>query len=234
MRYSCFNSLLILLFIFSVSCGAKKQKCSEFYDKYQSLKAQMHGKEDTAILIQALDNIILEDSKCVDAILTRADLLFSKGKVPKAISDYKIAISVDTGNIYAAYQLGMAYEVKEMHDTAIIFFQKAINSKSTGNGMMDYPDRLKDLSREKSKYDIESTELMFRQGISFYYKKDMQNAYNNFNFCIIHGYKLEMAYLYRGSLYFQTRQKEKGCTDFMAAQKLGSKDAEKYLNRYCK
>jgi len=234
MGFKSFHLLLIItIFAFFYSCRIRKEKCSGFYGEYQSIVAKMHGDEDTAILIHTLDKIVLEDPRCIDALLTRGDLLFTKDSLVRAMSDFKRVLFIDTGNIYATYQLGMIYELKEEYDSAISFFQKAINKKSIDNGMMDYPDNLKGLSTNKSKYDIESAELMYRQGISFYYKKDIQNAYDNFSFCILHGYMLDKAYLYRGSLYFQAKQKKKGCEDFLEAKKLGNEDADIYLKKYC-
>jgi tetratricopeptide (TPR) repeat protein len=235
MRLKSFHLLFLIgLLAFTYSCRNREGKCDEFYAKYQAVVAKMNGNKDTLTLIRTLDKIVLDNPKCVDALLTRGDLLFSIDSSFKAISNYKRALSVDTGNVYAAYRLGMAYELEEMYDSAIFFFQKAINRKSIGNGMMDYPDKLQGLSDDRSKYDIESTELMYRQGLCFYYKKDLQNAYDNFNFCILHYYMLEESYLYRGSLYFQTNQTKKGCNDFLEAKKLGNVQADAYLDKYCK
>jgi hypothetical protein len=76
--------------------------------------------------------------------------------------------------------------------------------------------------------------LLYREGISFYYKKELQPAYDNFNFCIKNNYRLKESYLYRGSLFLETNQKEKACQDFFESKRLGNTEADKYIEQYCR
>jgi len=234
MNYKVLHQIILFISIVISGCSQpKRPRCAEFFEKYPLVLEGMKGKPDTAILIETLNKIILRDAYCLDAYLTRADLLAFKDSLFKAKNDYKKALFLDTGNVYASYQLGMAFEIEEKYDSAADYFQKAINNKTIGNAISDYPDKLKGLGSNKSRYDIESAELMFRQGVAFYYQQRLQRAYDNFNFCIQVNYKLDQVYLYRGSVYFQTKQKRKGCEDFLEAKKLGNKDADIYLRKYC-
>lgn len=193
----------------------------------------MKGNNDTVAMINRLDNILKRDPGCIDAILTKGDLYLALDSLGKAAEIFTGVSFSDTGNVYALYRLGIAYQLDEKNDAAVFAFQKAIKLKSHGGrAITDYMQAANNIT-ELSKYDVNSAELMYRQGISYYYLRNLQAAYDNFNFCLSNNYLLDKVYLYRGSIYYETNQKKEACNDFSSAQRYGNPEANEYLNRYC-
>ena len=209
----------------------RTENCNNFSVKYSELT---NGKSlDTVQAMRLIDKILQRDPKCIDALLTKGDLLISKNMFSQARKNYTEVNLADTSNAYALYKIGVTFQLDNDDDSAILFFEKALAKKRHGNAIIDYPKTNEQLSTEKNKYDIPTGEILFREGISLYYNKTYQSAVDNFNFCISHNYLLDKSFLYRGAIYMEIDQKERACQDFADAKKLGNKDAQEYLNKYC-
>ncbi len=90
-----------------------------------------------------------------------------------------------------------------------------------------------ELASNENKYDIESTELVYRQAVSYYYAKKLSAAFNGFEFCIQNKYRLDNSYLYRGAIYLTNKNDAKGCQDLFESKKLGNRDADDFIKKYC-
>jgi tetratricopeptide (TPR) repeat protein len=187
---------------------------------------------DTSHLIEVLNNVISKDSLCVNALLTRGDIFFDIDSLNLAKQDYFKVLSLDSINVYSMYQLGQLFNVEEKYDSAIVFFQEAIDLKSNGNFILD---RTNEKIDPQAKYDIAANELMFSQGLSFYYKRRLNDALNDFTYCIVQKYKLDKSYLYRAAILIELKSDQgNACSDLYEAKKNGSKEADMYITKYCK
>lgn len=229
------NVIYISLFFFIIGCANEgKDTCHEFNYRYSRLTADMGDQPDTLILLQALNGIIEKDPLCVDAYLIRGDINISLKKQLLAEYDYEKVLKIDSGNVYALYKMGLLLQYKELYDSSISFFNKAISVKTHGNFIIDYPKVSTELGTGKNKYDIIAVELLYRLGVSYYYRRNLQLALGCFNSCIDNKYVPELAYLYRGAIYIELNKPEKACDDFLQAKYYGNKDAVSYLAQYCK
>lgn len=207
-------------------CAQNEKNCSLFYTMYNPAK-----NSDTSHLIEVLNNVISNDSLCVNALLTRADIFFDIDNLNLAKQDYFKVLSLDSTNVYSMYQLGELFNVEEKYDSAIVFFQKALDLKSNGNFILD---RTNEEIDPKAKYDIAANELMFSQGLSFYYKRRLNDALNNFTYCIFQKYRLDKSYLYRAAILIELKSDQgNACLDLYEAKKNGSKEADTYIAKYC-
>lgn len=218
----------ILIYLIQIpSCAQKEENCSLFYKEYNS-----NRNSDTLDLIQILNRIISSDSLCINALLTRGDIFFSIDSINSAKEDYLKVLSLDPSNVYSMYQIGMLFNARENYDSAIIFFQKAIDVKSNGTFIYDHTNERFD---PKAKYDIEANELLFSQGISFYYGRKLNEALKNFSYTIYHNYKLDRSYLYRAAILIELGSAQGDpCSDLYEAKRRGNKDADSYIAKYCK
>jgi lipoprotein NlpI len=208
-------------------CAQKQNNCSLFNKMYISSM-----KSDTPHLVQLLNNVISQDSLCVNALLTRGDIFFDINNLSLAKQDYFKVLSLDSKNVYSLYQLGELFNVEEKYDSAILFFQKAIDLKSNGNFILD---RTNENIDPQAKYDIEANEIMFARGLSFYYKRRLNDALNDFSYCIVHKYKLDKSYLYRAAILIELKSNlGAACSDLYEAKKNGSKEANMYIFKYCR
>lgn len=228
-------SLLLLLISRCSDHGNKRlnSHCSEFSKSYASIVELASKQRDTLILIKGLNDIINKDGYCIDAYLTRGDLYMFKNFLNLAKRDYFKVLSLSNKNVYSLYQLGILYHLNNNEDSAIYFLKKALDVKTDGNIIIDYHTINKELSTENDKYDIPYNELVYQMAISYYFKRQMNKALENFNFCIKNNYKLSKVLLYRGAIYFEVGNNKLSCQDFTKAKDLGNSEADNYINKYC-
>lgn len=227
----------IFLHVMSVallSCEHKrKERCQEFNDKYPKIIAISEDKPDTVVLINALNEIILDDVKCVDAYLTRADIYLSLDDVFSAKKDFREVLRIDTGNIYALYKLGELYQYEELFDSSIFYLNRAIEKKTHGRMVVDYHRIDERLNTSVNKYDVEIIYIYYSSGVSNYYKRNFELSKKYFDYCISHDYLLPQVFLYRGAIFIELNDKKKACEDFLNAKTYGNLRAQEYINKYC-
>jgi tetratricopeptide (TPR) repeat protein len=136
-------------------------------------------------------------------------------------------------NIYALYMLGVIYNEKQNFDSAILVLQNAINYKTQGSVVVDY--RNEGLMKEKARYDVEYNELIYTQGLSHYYKRNLKQASNIFSFCISNNYRLGESYLFKGIITIETQKNYKeACKDIQLAEQYGNRNASMYKEKFCR
>jgi tetratricopeptide (TPR) repeat protein len=206
---------------------SNENKCTKFRRYYtESLKK---SGNDTTFLLNSVSKFIDNGAECLDAYLTRADLYLSLNELKFAEKDYKYALQVDSNNIYTLYRLGIVYSLFEDHATALSYFEKALKRKQKGNILIDYKTDVVTVDR----FDINSNEIIYQLGLSYYYNRNMKKALINFNYCIAANYLLAESFLYRGAVYFETNQKDKACEDFDRSIELGNPQAKGYKLKFC-
>ena len=227
---------LKMTFVFFLMTGCSQEtnnNCSAFKKKYPDALRAVSGKADTTFLIRTLTDIITNDSFCIDPYLTRGDLFWYLDSTEQAKADYLKAISLSRNNVYAQYRMGLVYYYDDKFDSAIYYFQQAIDNKTHNGAVVDYPGYRERIGSDENKYDIPYVEIIYKQGISYYYKGAFKEARQNFSFCIERYYMLSDSYLYRGAILLEINDKKSACQDFENAKKNGNKLANEYLEKYC-
>jgi tetratricopeptide (TPR) repeat protein len=224
-KYPLFCFLICLIQF--TSCAQKAEKCSLFYKAFGSNK-----NSDTATLVAALNEVLLRDSFCVDGLLTRGDILFNIDSIQPAKHDFSRVLYLDSSNVYAMYELGQLFNYEGKFDSSIYFFQMALDRKTIGDYFFDRPNKRLDPG---AKYDVDATELLFAQGVAFYYKRDLRSALYNFNYTISNNYRLDKSHMYRAAIFIELRDKKNDpCPDLLEAKKNGSKEVDLDIAKYCK
>lgn len=225
--------LYFVLFLFLIIYGCN-DKSINTCEKFEKLMITQSNLIDTSKLLLAVNELLENEPKCIDALLTRADLLMSLNDVNSAREDYMKVLDISPSNIYALYRMGILNELKQNNDSAAYYFRFALKEKEKNGGFIDYTNKLKGIENPKSKYDISAIELIYQNGIVSYYLRDMNMALKNFELCISESYNLNQVYLYRGAVFLETGNLDSACEDFHNAVELGNQDALKYSSQYCK
>jgi Tfp pilus assembly protein PilF len=169
-----------------------------------------------------------DNQNCIALTLFKADIYYACGQNKKAELNYNKIVSVDSSNQKAIYKIALLLYDKENYDSSIVLLKKLIGLKSSGSFVMDINKNL-----DKESTEIYSEEIAFYLGLDYYYRTDLQNALNNFNYCIQHNFRLGDSYLYRGEIFAETNNSEKACRDFDSARYFGNKRVDSYIIKYC-
>jgi len=235
----CLSYFILSMTFFLTNCTnrsttTENKTCQEFNNSYSLILKDISNRSDTAVLIKKLSTIINNSKGCVDAYLTRGDLYLSVDSLKLAEKDYFMALHLDNNNTYSFYQLGILYHLVNNEDSATYFFKKSLNTKTTENKVViDYNEINKELSTDNDKYDIPYDEIIYQMAKSYYYKREMNKAIENFNICIQDNYMLDHVFLYRGAVYYEMGRKELACQDFFKAKGLGNQEVDNYIKKYC-
>lgn len=213
------------------SCRNISMDTCEAFNKLQSSPGRF---VDTIKLLSMATEVIKNDSNCIEALLTRADIFSSLNKIDSAKLAYLKVYLFYPSNVYTLYQLGMLYEGLGSNDSAAYYFKLALLNKVRDSAFIDYSSNLKKLSDKDAKYDIPTIELIYQSGVCYYYLREMKLAEKNFDLCIVSNYMVGQSYIYRGSINFEMNNKVEACEDFKKALENGNEDANDYINKYCK
>lgn len=225
------RTLIVLVCVFVCGCNDSSiNNCEQFQKMFEAEKNVLNHSRSLSIL----NNVLKNDSTCIDALLTRGDLFMEIDSFPAAKEDYRKAILTSSSNVYALYRLGMVYEFQEINDSASYYFNLALKEKEIDGAFIDYSNKLKGIESSKSKYDISTIELIYQNGIVSYYLRDIKTALKSFELCISEGYNLKQVYLYRGAALLEMGNLNDACENFHLAENSGNADASNYVNEYCK
>jgi tetratricopeptide (TPR) repeat protein len=220
------NFIFLILLFFSCR-GNNGTACDEFY-----FLSKEKGRLDTLEYLKMVSDFLKRESHCIDAFLTRADLLNNLDKPNEAKIDYLTVLKIDSINVYTFYKLGILLYQSQKYDSSIEMFQQAIDIKTKGDYFFDYTDsKVSNMGR----YDISAKEIIFQQGLVYYYQRSLSKALNNFNYCIYNNYNLADAFLYRAAISIESNGKINlnYCKDLEFAKLHGSIEATQYLKTHC-
>jgi tetratricopeptide (TPR) repeat protein len=228
-------TILSFLILFMVKCTDHRRDCGNFSQDYSHIRSQYPN--DSLEWITFLDTYLSKHSECVDALLTRGDILLQSNQIKDSKLDFQNALETDTANTYAMYRIGLIYSLGDEYDSSIIFFEKAISQKSYKSVIIDYPNGSV-ADQKKIKYDVDYTQLAFALGRAYYFKENASNAdilkaLRYFTQCIQDKFELGDCFLYRGTIYLSSHKAKEACQGFNEAIRNGNISAQEYLTRYC-
>jgi tetratricopeptide (TPR) repeat protein len=239
MTGKCVLSLLVFTFfilLLAASCNERKDAvltCDYLSRNYIEVIRQYASREEKSILISRLNETITKYNGCKDAYALRADLYTQLDSLTIACEDYYKLYSIDTNNIYALYFIGMCNEQDSNFESAVSFYDKAMQKKTDHNGLIiDFNPGAQGIFNKRS-YDVESKRIVFRRGLGNYYRGFVKQSYQDFSYSILQGFNTGASYFYRGLIYLSLDSLQKACREFEMARSSGYVDYDKYFEKYC-
>lgn len=130
----------------------------------------------------------------------------------------------------ALFNIGNNYKRLEKYDSAIIFYDKAFDSKKGKDIYLDFSNNnLTDIGD----YDVPSYEINFERGIAHYYMGNFKKSFIDFNTSIHKDYRSAECYYWIGYIYLSQKQINLACENFNKSKHMGDKDAELASEQYC-
>ncbi|WEK37963.1 MAG: tetratricopeptide repeat protein [Candidatus Pseudobacter hemicellulosilyticus] len=224
-----------LLFAVLSSCTESDPgSCSRFNRVYPEALNKEKDNPDTMKLLAVLDNILDRSPDCIDALLTRADLLAGAEQLADAKRDYTSVIKKKKNNTIALYSLGIMFYDEKNYDSALYYFDKAVSTKGFNGFVLDHPANDLLPVDSNAKYDVWSHEIFYYQGLAHYYKGSFQQAKAIFEYCISSGYQVGEAYLYCGGIAIQQGDTKGACEQFRMAKLFQCERAGEFITKFCK
>lgn len=216
-------------FVILYGCQVKQKKSFAFNVSTAS-KLIEQGKDKEAIpyLNEAIEN----DSANFFPYFLIGRACFHLNDFDKSKFNFKKATLINDSFDAGYYYIGFSYYMEDRPDSAIFYFNKAIESKGSDSLYIELNKQLGKLAL--GAVDVSMPEIRFLRGESFYELKDFKKAFDDFSFCASEMYNLKHTYLYLGVINLTYRNKEEGCSLLLKAKELGNQTSVDYLDKFCK
>lgn len=224
-----------LIFIIISSCDFTSAE--EYYN--HSIEYAENGEIDKAIL--SLNKAIEKNNHFRAALRNRAWLKHEIDDYNGAIEDYKEILQFDKDNTLSLYNLGLNYQMLEDFNKAIGYYSEALKSKgalktfSAADNNTLITELNFDLSDfdNDSEYNLKDCGIYYQRGIAYLLDKKYQKAISDFNKSKKSNCFTANNYYYIGEAYIGLKDSINACENFIAAAKLGDKDAREMLKKHC-
>ena len=228
-RLSSFIVFLILVINVIESCTNYNSRDSFHDNVVAALNYEKKGNYKEAL--DKINSAIEIDSSKSFAFVVRGKIRANLDDDLLAIEDFSHAIILNPKNTSAYFQKGISFSLLNKEDSAIAYFNYAIDTKKSGDFTFDIKNQeFLDLDEQT---DVDMAILLFYRGLSFYESKKDSLALNDFNYSLNHGYSIGESQFYIGVILI-SQKKSEGCIYLKKAIENGNKDAGNYFNNYCK
>ena len=194
-----------IIYIFLV--GTLVWSCNSYVTR-EADDLYMKGEYKAAII--QYDEFLATKPKDVKSLYNRGRAYEELGQVEKAKADFIRVLDIDSENINANLSMGKYWSNREQHNQATNFFDKVLRK------------------------DARNVTAYLLKGRSFHKTGDFKEAIKNYNLAVEFDKKNQDAFLYRGALRINIGQVRRACDDLNRAKVLGSSEAAKAFNKYCK
>lgn len=181
---------------------------------------------------------------CQSEEQSKGDTLYAKKDYKGAIEAYNEYLKLHPSHVKSLYNRGRSFEELNQYDEALKDFEKVldIDGKNTSAmlSLAKYYYRSENFDQSlyfaelaiKEKDDL--AEGYFWVGRAAHHMGEFPKARSGYNNAINLNRQYGEAFLYRGALSMQEKKKSSACQDFNQAVKLGVKEAESAVSKYCK
>ena len=222
----------VLLFNAIYSCNraeSKKENCAESISAFYKKLDDSKSLADTLKELKVFENLSNEEF-CLKGLITKAEI-YDLINIPNKAKEYCIKIlNVDSLNIWALSEIGILYYDNKFYDSSVFYLRKALRLKTNSGYVIDIDNELNQYTKSP---DVSSNEIIYFLALNYYYAGKFTEALNYLNYCIKYNFKIKDVYLYRGAIYYEEKQFDKGCSDFSFAKILGNEKADSYIEKYC-
>lgn len=224
-------AIRLILFLCSLISCKDNKKLLDCNDLIVKLNTEVSTQNNVFDSIKKLTEIEVRYNliKCSD-LETAKGILYAKcNKLENAKKSFIKSLIIKQKNFEASGYLGLIYYDEKKFDSAIIYLGKAFNLKSSNGFVFNENENLGSVSGSL----LSMQKIGYFLGKSHYFMRNFLPALKYFNYCIESNYKLSDVYLYRGSMYIETKDYENGCKDFKMAKAHANVEVDTYIKKYC-
>lgn len=181
---------------------------------------------------------------CQSEEQSKGDALFAKKDFKGAIAAYDEYLKLHPSHVKSLYNRGRSYEEIKEYTKAYEDFRQVldIDGKNTNSMLSLAKHFYREENFEQALYYAEQAitekddlaEGHFWIARANHHMGEFEKAKTSYNNAINLNRSYAEAFLYRGALNLQEKKKSQACKDFNQAVSLGSKEAEKAVEKYCK
>jgi len=231
---------LIFFFILAAFCACAPSE-------EELLKAGIDKIEagDYQKAISFMDQLLAKNEKHLTANNIKGVALFQLGKIEDAISAFTIAISIDSASYKPYLNRGNAYMEKKLYKEALVDYNRANGLDASQKdiyynrglallGLESYEDAVIDLQQALSKESPQAL-VFFNLGKAYLGNNEPVQAIE----ALIQSVNLDQSnpsayYLLGVTQMSALGLKQEGCANLKMALSLGSKEAQTWVDDYCK
>ena len=219
--------ILVILSLFLTSCQSKKQLFERLVrSAREDLSAQKYD--------QALKklNVAIDMAPATESgYLLRGRLLYETGKYNASKNDFREVIKFDHLSVFAFFYLGLNSSALEQQDSAILFYNQAYTINGGDRFQLEITNQ--GIGKYLTEY-VESKEILFYRGVSYYLNNDYRHAYQDFSYAINRNCNVGKSYLYLGLMETDLDNTILGCKYLKLSVENGEEDAKKYQTERCR
>jgi tetratricopeptide (TPR) repeat protein len=190
----------------------KSLNINDDYFESLMLKAQIFES------LVRFDSAIVYYTKCIeqnfdaDKCYNNRGLIYYnyKNRFNDALNDFNEAIRINNNDGFYYNNKGLVLEELGESDSAIIYFDYALNSDSL------------------------NSIILLNKSVSLFSIKDSLGALVTINKAVTLSPNSDILLLNRGLLFIQLNKFENACEDLIKSSSLGNKEANSYISKYCK
>ncbi len=207
------------------------------------------GKEKLRIkdypgALKELDKAISLNPKDLTSLNLRGLVKFELGRHQDALEDFNQVVALDPNSFSAYHNRANAKILMEDYEGAIADLDMAIKMNpqssveyhSRGEAKFDigdYKDAIKDFTISLQ-FSPKNEQALAMRAIAKYNVGDYKGAINDFDKTLEINPRDSVSILKRGLSKMQLGLVESGCMDFKESLRLGYKEAQEYINKFCK
>jgi len=170
----------------------------------------LFGQKKYEEAVVEYDKVLKNNPKYLKGLYNRGRAYEELGDFKKAEKDFLAAFAIDGKNTQVMMSLSNIYQKQKNHTSALLFADYAV--QVPGAPAMAF----------------------FLKGRALHQIGNTGEAMIEYSTAIKMNKEFGQAYYYRGMLKFATDKKKSGCDDIRAALKLGHKESQVAMDKYCK
>jgi tetratricopeptide (TPR) repeat protein len=221
-----------IIVIVSVLNSCKEVQNSNCGESLIQLEDRLRNKKTAADSLKTAHEYSSKrrNSACLDVQLKLGDLFYILAHDSIALEHFHSVLKLQPQNQAAMLKISYVHFDTDKLDSSIFYLENIMKMKRREGFIVDKEE---ELSKYVKDYEVNSGEVAYSLGLSYYFKRDLDKALKNFSYCIQIKYKLPESYGYRGCIYLESNLESDACENLKISSSLGDERSTKLLQKYC-
>ncbi len=170
-----------------------------------------------------------------DDLYNKAGKLIDKKRYSEAIKVYDQILKKNPGFEDAQLSKAWCYLQDSNYAKAVHFFNLLLDRKNPGNSEFVFEVNPNGpLATEEDRRKVTRSEIYYHFAVTEYMMDSLRSAYRKFQYCVDNNYEVGTSYIWQGIIWLQSDDSVKACEFFRKSKFSGDKEADYYINEYCR